>query len=79
MSLSIVRHGWRRGLGALPVTENCLLLIDSGKGEIIAFSYVFTRDYQAAMSSIVLVKLNGSESKTKSHESGKRVSREEGG
>lgn len=38
------QHGWRMELGPYPLLLNCLLLIDSERGEVVAFSYEPTGD-----------------------------------
>lgn len=44
MALSTARHRWKMDSGPYPSLLNYLLLLESGKGEVFAFSYVPTGD-----------------------------------
>lgn len=44
MALSTASHRWKMDSGPYPSLLNYLLLLESGKGEVFAFSYVPTGD-----------------------------------
>lgn len=83
-SWSAVRHGGREAQGTLPLTGE-LDATDSRETGVIAFSYVLTGDLTKChwivpfVTQKTLVKLNRSQNKTKSHESGRGTVREKEG